>query len=84
MCARAHVTRLEELAYKAYLTATEVFGKVGEEGKEQLEYAAAQRIVRTESAAFAQMGTMDAYKQMGVEAYEILGTVDKRTCDTCG
>ncbi len=84
MCARAHVTRLEELAYKAYLTATEVFGKVGEEGKEQLEYAASLRLLRTESSHIAQEGARKAYEEIGLEKYKILSTLDSVTCKRCG
>ena len=45
--ARAHVTRIEELMYNAQKVATELFAKVGEEGKEQLEYAYTEGYYRT-------------------------------------
>lgn len=43
----------------------------------------AGRLVMTESAAFASMGEVESYKEMGVEKYEYMATLDKETCSTC-
>ena len=46
--------------------------------------ANAGRVVMTESAFIAGMADRDAYKELGVEEYEILGTLDSKTCALCG
>jgi SPP1 gp7 family putative phage head morphogenesis protein len=45
---------------------------------------ATKRLVMTESAYFATKGQQDCYKELGVEEYEIVGTLDSITCDECG
>lgn len=47
-------------------------------------YNAVSRVVITESAYFAGRGRLDTYKQLGVERYQFLASLDERTCDTCG
>ena len=44
----------------------------------------AQRLVLTESAYFTTRAQADSYGEFGVELYEVVGTLDKRTCDLCG
>ena len=44
----------------------------------------AQRLVLTESAYFTTRAQADSYGELGVELYEVVGTLDKRTCDLCG
>ena len=44
----------------------------------------AQRLVLTESAFFTTRAQADSYGELGVELYEVVGTLDKRTCDFCG
>lgn len=41
------------------------------------------RLIHTESAFFASKASLDGYKQLGVEQYEILATLDNRTSDIC-
>lgn len=42
-----------------------------------------ERLIYTESAFFASRATNDAYKELDVEKYEILATLDNRTSDVC-
>jgi SPP1 gp7 family putative phage head morphogenesis protein len=44
----------------------------------------AGRIVMTESAAFANAARRDCMKNLGVEEYEIIVTLDSHTCESCG
>lgn len=44
----------------------------------------AQRLVLTESAYFTTRAQADSYSELGVELYEVVATLDKRTCDVCG
>ena len=43
----------------------------------------AGRLVSTEAAFFASASNRDCYKDLGVEQYEILATLDHRTSDVC-
>lgn len=43
----------------------------------------AGRLVMTESAAFASLAQKDCFKELGVEKYEIVATLDQRTSDIC-
>ena len=45
---------------------------------------AATRLVLTEQAYFTSVAQKDAYKELDVEEYEFVGTLDGRTCDDCG
>lgn len=44
----------------------------------------AYRLLHTESSFLTNEATMQAYKDDGMEKYQILGTLDKKTCSTCG
>lgn len=44
----------------------------------------AGRLVMTESAAFANEARKDCFKDIGVEKYVIVETLDNETCDLCG
>lgn len=44
----------------------------------------AGRLVMTESAAFANEARRDCFKDLGVERYRIIGTLDGETCSLCG
>lgn len=44
----------------------------------------AGRLVMTESAFFAAEAQKDCFKDLGVEKYQVLGTLDTSTCETCG
>lgn len=46
--------------------------------------AAAQRLVVTEGAYFATQGQRDCYKELEVEEFEVVGTLDNITCTECG
>ena len=46
--------------------------------------ANASRLIMTESAFIATMADKDAYREMGVEEFEIVGTLDRKTCRQCG
>lgn len=43
----------------------------------------AGRLIATESAYFASLGEKDSMKDLGVEQYEILATLDRKTSDIC-
>lgn len=43
----------------------------------------AERLIRTEMAATRSQATQDGYRDLGVEQYQILATLDSRTSDTC-
>ena len=43
----------------------------------------AKRLVLTETAASASYATQDSYRELGVEKYEIVATLDSRTSDVC-
>jgi len=43
----------------------------------------AGRLVMTEEAYFSSLATSDCYKELDVEKYEILATLDNRTSDIC-
>ena len=43
----------------------------------------ASRLVYTESAAYSSMARLKSYKDLGVEKYEIVATLDNRTSDIC-
>lgn len=43
-----------------------------------------QRLVLTESAYFATEAQKDCYKSLDVDKYEVLGTLDRLTCEECG
>lgn len=45
--------------------------------------SAAGRLVMTESAAFNSMAQQDSFKELGVEQYEIVATLDARTSEIC-
>lgn len=44
----------------------------------------AGRLVMTESAFFAAEAQKDCFKDLGVEKYQVLGTLDSTTCSDCG
>ena len=44
----------------------------------------AGRIVMTESAAFANAARQDCMKNLGVEEFEVIVTLDSHTCESCG
>lgn len=41
-------------------------------------------LVMTETAFFASASTKDSYKELGVEKFEVLATLDGCTCESCG
>lgn len=43
----------------------------------------AARIIMTESAYFTELANKDSYKELGVEQYEIIATLDSRTSEIC-
>jgi SPP1 gp7 family putative phage head morphogenesis protein len=43
----------------------------------------AERLIRTELAAYQSMANRDAYLALGVRKYKILAVMDERTCQTC-
>lgn len=48
------------------------------------ELRVARRLVLTESAAIAEMASLESYKELCVDEIEILVTLDEKTCGTCG
>lgn len=63
---------------KSPFEVTEVISKRFNVSKNQ-----AGRLIMTESAFFAEESSKDAYKELGVEKYQILATLDERTSDIC-
>lgn len=47
-------------------------------------YSAAKTLVLTEGAAFASAAREDSYRELGIEKFEVVASLDERTCDTCG
>lgn len=45
--------------------------------------SATWRLVLTESAAFASSAQYDSYKELDVEFFDVLVTLDEKTCETC-
>lgn len=43
----------------------------------------AGRLVMTESSYFSSIGQRDCYKELDVEQYQVVGTLDNGTCDKC-
>lgn len=56
----------------------EVSGRLGQ------SFKAAERVVRTETNHLHNEADRAAYRAAGVEEYEFMATLDRRTCDTCG
>ena len=44
----------------------------------------AGRVVMTESAYFSSAAQKDCFNELGVEKYSVVGTLDTKTCNTCG
>lgn len=44
----------------------------------------AARLVMTETAYFSAQAQQDCYKEMGVERFEVVETLDSHTCELCG
>lgn len=44
----------------------------------------AGRLIMTESAYFASAGQKDAFRELGVQDYEFVATLDEKTCEICG
>lgn len=44
----------------------------------------AYRLLHTESSFLTNRAALDDYKEDDIEEYEILGTLDSKTCATCG
>ena len=44
----------------------------------------AGRVVMTESAYFSSAAQKDCFKDLGVERYQVVATLDSTTCETCG
>lgn len=44
----------------------------------------AGRLIMTESAYFSNLAQKDAYKELDVERFEVVETLDASTCDICG
>lgn len=49
----------------------------------QVSKGQAGRLVMTESAFFASASSRDCYKELGVEQYEVLATLDRKTSELC-
>ena len=44
----------------------------------------AGRVVMTESAYFSSAAQKDCFNELGIEKYRVVGTLDTKTCSTCG
>lgn len=67
-----------------------ISGKTVDEMSKSLAKAAhvkessAKRLVLTESAYFSSLGSQESFEKLGVEKFEVLGTLDNTTCGECG
>lgn len=52
-------------------------------GRMNVAMSAASRLVETEAAFFSSRGQLDAFRDLGVEQYEFVATLDSRTSETC-
>lgn len=52
-------------------------------GRMNVAMSAASRLVETEAAFFSSKGQLDAFRDLGVEQYEFVATLDSRTSETC-
>ncbi|NQX45335.1 minor capsid protein [Paenibacillus tritici] len=66
-----------------------ISGKTSKQMIQQLQdrlgvsYRAAERLILTESAYFAGQSRLAGYKELGVEQFRYMATLDKRTSPTC-
>lgn len=44
----------------------------------------AERLVYTESSAISSRAKQDSFKEVGVKRFEVIGTLDLKTCSSCG
>lgn len=70
----------------AGITAGQSYDKIAREIADLMDvgFYAASRLVRTEGARIYNNATLQGYKDMDVEWYSWLGTLDARTCESCG
>ena len=63
----------------------EPYGKVAQRiaGRMNVAMSAASRLVETEAAFFSSKGQLDAFRDLGVEQYEFVATLDSRTSEIC-
>lgn len=63
----------------------EPYGKIAQRiaGCMGVARSAAARLVETEAAFFSSRGQLDAFRDLGVEQYEFVATLDSRTSETC-
>nr|DAR68663.1 MAG TPA: minor capsid protein [Caudoviricetes sp.] len=52
-------------------------------GRMNVATSAASRLVETEAAFFSSKGQLDAFRDLGVEQYEFVATLDSKTSETC-
>lgn len=52
-------------------------------GRMNVAMSAATRLVETEAAFFSSKGQLDASRDLGVEQYEFVATLDSKTSETC-
>ena len=63
----------------------EPYGKIAQRiaGRMGVARSAAARLVETEAAFFSSRGQLDAFRDLGVEQYEFVATLDSRTSEMC-
>ena len=63
----------------------EPYGKIAQRiaGRMGVARSAAARLVETEAAFFSSRGQLDVFRDLGVEQYEFVATLDSRTSETC-
>ena len=63
----------------------EPYGKIAQRiaGRMGVARSAAARLVETEAAFFSSRGQLDAFRDLGVEQYEFVATLDSKTSETC-
>lgn len=72
------------------LTRNMILGKASDDAIKNLAKAMnaskhnAGRLIMTESAYFSNLADLDAYRELGVEQFEVLETLDATTCELCG
>lgn len=64
-------------------TVRQILERYGTRGSAKQAYYNAQRLIRTETNYFQNQSELDAYKEMGIEKYKYLATLDLRTSEIC-
>lgn len=79
------IVNLQKSLMTSFITGSnkdDMIRRIAKDFKTDLYKAA--RLVHTESAAMAAMADKDMYEDLGTEEFEVLETLDMKTCEVCG